>query len=99
MENEVKLKFYALYKQATEGDLDSGKNQSFIFLFQSFHSSPIFLLFFSFLSCFFSAKSPKPGVFDLKGRYKWDAWNELKGILLLFLFFFLVFLFCFCFSS
>ncbi|KAI8645438.1 acyl-CoA-binding protein [Parasitella parasitica] len=21
----------------------------------------------------------KPGIFDMKGRYKWDAWNELKG--------------------
>jgi len=25
-------------------------------------------------------KNPKPGVFDLKGRYKWDAWAELKGL-------------------
>jgi diazepam-binding inhibitor (GABA receptor modulating acyl-CoA-binding protein) len=22
----------------------------------------------------------KPGIFDLKGRYKWDAWTKLKGM-------------------
>lgn len=21
----------------------------------------------------------KPGVFDLKGKYKWQAWEDLKG--------------------
>lgn len=21
----------------------------------------------------------RPGMFDMKGKYKWDAWNELKG--------------------
>lgn len=21
----------------------------------------------------------KPGFLDLKGKYKWEAWNELKG--------------------
>lgn len=21
----------------------------------------------------------RPGMFDLKGKYKWDAWNGLKG--------------------
>ena len=28
MDNEAKLKFYGLFKQATEGDLDSGKSFS-----------------------------------------------------------------------
>ncbi|KAJ8144159.1 hypothetical protein OXX80_001164 [Metschnikowia pulcherrima] len=23
--------------------------------------------------------TPKPGMFDLKGKYKWQAWDELKG--------------------
>ncbi|KAK7208131.1 acyl-CoA-binding protein [Myxozyma melibiosi] len=23
--------------------------------------------------------TPKPGVFDLKGKYKWNAWDKLKG--------------------
>jgi 2,4-dienoyl-CoA reductase len=49
LSNEEKLKFYALFKQATEGDLDATKNS-------------------------------KPGMFDVKGKYKWDAWNELKGM-------------------
>lgn len=22
----------------------------------------------------------RPGVFDFKAKYKWDAWNELKGL-------------------
>lgn len=22
---------------------------------------------------------PKPGMFDLKGKYKWEAWNKRKG--------------------
>lgn len=23
--------------------------------------------------------TPKPGMFDLKGKYKWQAWDDLKG--------------------
>lgn len=41
--NDVKLKLYALYKQATVG----------------------------------KCSTSKPGVFDLVGRAKWDAWNTL----------------------
>uniref|UniRef100_G3MMA4 ACB domain-containing protein n=1 Tax=Amblyomma maculatum TaxID=34609 RepID=G3MMA4_AMBMU len=41
--NDVKLKLYALYKQATAG----------------------------------KCSTSKPGVFDLVGRAKWDAWNSL----------------------
>lgn len=44
-DNATLLKIYALYKQATEGDVD-GK---------------------------------RPGMTDMVGRFKWDAWNELKG--------------------
>lgn len=22
----------------------------------------------------------KPGMFDFKGKYKWESWDELKGI-------------------
>lgn len=43
--NEVLLQIYALYKQATMGDV-SGK---------------------------------KPGMFDLVGKYKYEAWEKLKG--------------------
>ncbi|BES73677.1 acyl-CoA-binding protein [Marinobacter nanhaiticus D15-8W] len=44
--NELKLEFYALYKQATEGDV-SGK---------------------------------KPGMLDVVGRAKYNAWEEKKGM-------------------
>lgn len=44
--NEVKLKLYALYKQATEGP----------------------------------CSIPKPGVFDLVNKAKWDAWNVLGNL-------------------
>jgi len=43
--NATLLKMYALYKQATQGDVST----------------------------------PKPGLSDLVGRAKWDAWNQLKG--------------------
>ncbi|XP_032709262.1 enoyl-CoA delta isomerase 2, mitochondrial-like [Lontra canadensis] len=44
--NEVKLKFYGLYKQATEGPCNT----------------------------------PKPGVFDLINKAKWEAWNALGNL-------------------
>jgi diazepam-binding inhibitor (GABA receptor modulator, acyl-CoA-binding protein) len=44
--NAAKLKLYALFKQATSGDVD-GK---------------------------------RPGMMDMVGRAKWDAWNEVKGM-------------------
>ncbi|KAK9448175.1 acyl-CoA-binding protein 2 [Limtongia smithiae] len=25
-------------------------------------------------------ETAKPGVFDLKGKYKWQAWTDLKGM-------------------
>lgn len=43
--NAAKLKLYALYKQASAGDVD-GK---------------------------------RPGMMDMVGRAKWDAWSEIKG--------------------
>eukprot|EP01102_Stenamoeba_stenopodia_P008769 TRINITY_DN255_c0_g2_i1.p1 TRINITY_DN255_c0_g2~~TRINITY_DN255_c0_g2_i1.p1 ORF type:complete len:480 (+),score=116.84 TRINITY_DN255_c0_g2_i1:429-1868(+) len=44
--DQQKLEVYALYKQATQGDVNTAR----------------------------------PGMFDLVGRAKWDAWNKLKGI-------------------
>lgn len=40
------------------------------------------LLFFSY--CLTEATigdntTDKPGMFDLKGKYKWEAWNDNKG--------------------
>jgi diazepam-binding inhibitor (GABA receptor modulating acyl-CoA-binding protein) len=43
--NDTKLQFYALYKQATEGDV----------------------------------KGKKPGMLDVVGRAKYNAWEKLKG--------------------
>lgn len=43
--NDSKLQLYALYKQATEGDV----------------------------------RGKKPGLLDVVGRAKFNAWNELKG--------------------
>ncbi|MFE8070122.1 acyl-CoA-binding protein [Marinobacteraceae bacterium S3BR75-40.1] len=43
--NDLKLEFYALYKQATEGDV----------------------------------KGKKPGMLDVVGRAKYNAWEKLKG--------------------
>ncbi len=45
-DNATLLKIYALYKQATAGDV----------------------------------QGDKPGMSDLVGRAKWDAWNGLKGL-------------------
>lgn len=44
--NDYKLKMYALYRQATDGDVQ-GK---------------------------------RPGMLDLIGRYKYDAWAAVKGL-------------------
>lgn len=44
--NQVKLKLYALYKQATDGPCNM----------------------------------PKPGVFDLVNKAKWEAWNSLGSL-------------------
>ncbi len=44
-DNQTKLRLYALYKQATEGD----------------------------------CTGPKPGLFDMVGKVKYDAWKALEG--------------------
>jgi diazepam-binding inhibitor (GABA receptor modulator, acyl-CoA-binding protein) len=44
--NEFKLKMYALYRQAADGDV----------------------------------RGKRPGMLDLVGRFKYDAWASLKGL-------------------
>ncbi|MDX2302552.1 MAG: acyl-CoA-binding protein [Microscillaceae bacterium] len=44
--NDTLLQLYALYKQATQGDVSGSK----------------------------------PGMFDLVGKYKYEAWEKLKGL-------------------
>lgn len=46
MDNETRLNFYKLFKQATIGD----------------------------------CHQERPGILDIKGRAKWDAWNSVKGM-------------------
>ncbi|GJJ72691.1 hypothetical protein EMPS_05049 [Entomortierella parvispora] len=48
-DNDTLLELYALYKTATEGELDVVKNA-------------------------------RPGMFDPKGRAKWDAYSAKKGL-------------------
>jgi len=31
-------------------------------------------------SIFGDNETAKPGVFDIQGKYKWEAWNKKKGI-------------------
>ncbi len=46
LSNDELKEIYALYKQATVGDINTDR----------------------------------PGMFDMKGKAKWDAWNGKKGI-------------------
>ena len=70
------LDLYGLYKQTLVGDVNTGmtgcrKNR--IPLMQNVpHNSEYFLLSFTiFLD--------RPGMIDLKGKAKWDAWDSRKG--------------------
>lgn len=66
------LDLYALFKQGTFGDNNTSK------YFKNdapFNFKMIFLVFHDFL---FNAVIGKPGMFDLKGKAKWNSWNEKK---------------------
>ena len=58
------LTLYALYKQATVGDVNTGK--WWYWLHELNHAQHWMCL-------------DRPGAFDFKGKAKWDAWNEIKG--------------------
>lgn len=64
------LELYALFKQSEVGDCNTCK------LLHSF----IFLLWEGQSSNFMVLSTARPGMFDLKGKYKWDAWNGKKGV-------------------
>lgn len=64
------LKLYALFKQATVGDVNTGP------LKRARTRSPISH------GRGLAVAADRPGMFDLKGKYKWDAWNALKGAIL-----------------
>lgn len=65
--NDDLLKLYALFKQATVGDNTTCK--FFVYI------ERIFLLLMITKTIMYIAKP----TFDIKGRYKWDAWTAVKG--------------------
>lgn len=66
--NDELLKLYGLYKQATVGDVNTGKSPQDIYIY-------IWNLDLADMYGYIE----RPGAFDFKGKAKWDAWNALKG--------------------
>lgn len=62
------LEVYALYKQATIGDVNTGKTQHTYFIHYVRGNNDLIL------------STAKPGFLDFKGKAKWEAWNGKKGI-------------------
>lgn len=60
--NDNLLDLYALYKQGTTGDVNTGNFPQ--------ASQP---------NDDFPWRLDRPGMFDLKGKAKWDAWEKRKG--------------------
>lgn len=66
--NEDLLEIYALFKQGQVGDVNTGERGDCFCLFGSYDRF-CFILF-----------TERPGMLDLKGKAKWDAWNSKKGL-------------------
>lgn len=69
------LDLYALFKQGTFGDNNTSKLSFFLNIFLT--------KFFNWNDKFpfhIDSTIGKPGMFDLKGKAKWNAWNEKKGM-------------------
>ncbi|KAF8775774.1 hypothetical protein HU200_004156 [Digitaria exilis] len=66
--NENKLILYGLYKQATVGDVNTGK-YAFLSASKSYCSD----------DTTFHVLSRRPGIFSMKERAKWDAWKAVEG--------------------
>lgn len=64
--NEDLLEIYALFKQGQVGDINTGERRLLFCLLQ--RPVHLFVLF-----------ADRPGMLDLKGKAKWDAWNSKKG--------------------
>ncbi len=62
------LETYALFKQATVGDVNTGQKVSLILNSKC-----------PFLSLSFFMNTARPGMLDFKGKAKWDAWESKKG--------------------
>nr|CAD7434536.1 unnamed protein product [Timema monikensis] len=83
------LEVYALYKQATVGDVNtvvSGISfQCQRSICQAIEKYPCFIFMIDVPSLVVHQQLPKPfraarpGLFDFKGKSKWDAWEKKKG--------------------
>jgi diazepam-binding inhibitor (GABA receptor modulator, acyl-CoA-binding protein) len=71
--NEEKLKLYGLYKQGTLGDVNTGDALWWL-LGETVCKSIIHTFIAKLLPC-----ADRPGIFDQKGRAKWDAWKGHQG--------------------
>lgn len=63
-DDELK-EIYALYKQATVGDVNVGNESSKIVVLSNFS---------------LDVYKARPGMLDFKGKAKWDAWESKKGM-------------------
>lgn len=66
-DSSVKLEFYGLYKQATKGDVNTGKFRSACGWMQQCDMSRLPL------------HAEAPSMLSFVDRAKWDAWNAVKG--------------------
>lgn len=65
--NEDLLEIYALFKQGQVGDINTGKCRPRLFFVFVWKQVGVLL-------------TDRPGMLDLKGKAKWDAWNSKKGL-------------------
>jgi diazepam-binding inhibitor (GABA receptor modulator, acyl-CoA-binding protein) len=71
--NEDLLAVYGLYKQATVGDVNTGACTA-----QPHARARASLTRARDVGV--CTRADRPGMFDLKGKAKWDAWNSRKGV-------------------
>lgn len=68
--NDEMLELYALFKQANAGDNTTRTCTARMCCWSMLGSH---------LTCVMCVDAAKPGMLDLKGKKKWDAWNGKKG--------------------
>lgn len=74
--DEELKEIYALFKQATVGDVNVGKCLLLLYYFL-FTGHFIFIKLFKYV-CFHNLA--RPGMLDFKGKAKWDSWESKKGM-------------------
>lgn len=70
--NDDLLEIYALFKQGSVGDINTGVLSDFCVT--------IIIILMLYLSFYLNLFLERPGMLDLKGKAKWDAWNAKKGL-------------------